>query len=124
MNSKAIKKSILFVTGMACLCLGTIAFATSGTGIAVVAETAQKNLGAIALLLTAGSYVAGMGFGIASITQFKAHKENPTQYTISKPIALLFIAAALLFIPSVFKSAGGTLFENGSTGGITGVTSF
>jgi len=38
------------------------------------------------------------------LQKFKAHKEQPTQVPISQPIALLFIAAALIFVPSVFKN--------------------
>ncbi len=123
MNGKVTKSVLLFIGGIVLFCMGTLVYA-SGTGIAAIADTAKSNLGAIAELITAGSYVAGMGFGIAAVTGFKAHKDNPTQSPISKPIALLFIAAALLFIPSVFKSAGGTLFDSGVQAGISGITSF
>ncbi len=124
MNSKVIKKVLLFLSGISLLCVGAWAYAATGAGIAGIAETAKENLGAVAELITAGSYVAGMGFAVAAITGFKAHKDNPTQSPISKPIALLFVGAALLFAPSVFKSAGGTLFENGQQAGISGITSF
>jgi intracellular multiplication protein IcmD len=33
--------------------------------------------------------------------KFKQHKDNPTQTPIGTPIALVFIAAALLFLPSI-----------------------
>ena len=119
------RKVLLFIVGVVCSCVGTMVFADSGIGIAAVANTAKSNLGALAQLITAGSYVGGMGFGVASITKFKAHKDNPQQIHISQPIALLFIAAALLFIPSVFKSAGQTLFaSSGTQAGIGGVSSF
>jgi len=79
----------------------------------------------LAQLITAGAYIAGMGFGLAAILKFKAHKDNPTQIPVGTPIALLFIAAALLFLPSIFNISGGTLFgSSGSVGGITGVTTF
>jgi hypothetical protein len=35
---------------------------------------------------------------------------NPNDDPISKPIALLFVATALIFLPAVFASVGGTLF--------------
>lgn len=124
MRKQAIKKVLLAVSGFACFFAVALVFAASGEGIGAVAETAKSNLGAIAQLITAGSYVGGMGFGVAAITAFKAHKDNPTQAPISKPIALLFISAALLFIPSVFKSTGATLFASGDAAGISGVTSF
>lgn len=123
MNGKVIKKVLLFTGGIALFCMGTLVYA-SGGGIGAIATTAKENLSAIAQLITAGSYVAGMGFAVAAITGFKAHKDNPTQSPISKPIVLLFVGAALLFAPSVFQSAGGTLFENGVQAGISGITSF
>jgi hypothetical protein len=45
----------------------------------------------------------------AQIVEFKAHKDNPTQTPISKPIALLFVGAALIFLPSVFSVDGQAL---------------
>lgn len=125
MNGKVFKNVLLCIGGIALFCIGTFAYADSAVGIQVIANTAKSNLGAIAQLITAGSYVAGMGFAVASVTGFKAHKDNPTQSPISKPIALLFVAAALLFIPSVFQSTGQTLFgASGQQAGIAGVESF
>jgi len=71
----------------------------------------RESLSKIAQLITAGSYVAGFGFAIGAILKFKAHKDNPTQVPISGPIVMLFIAAALIFVPAVFASAGGTLYD-------------
>jgi len=83
------------------------------------------NLGNLAQLITAASYVGGLGFAIGAIAKFKAHKDNPTQVPISQGIALIFIAAALIFIPSIFKTSGGTLFNDETAPGtIEGVTSF
>jgi enoyl-[acyl-carrier-protein] reductase (NADH) len=42
----------------------------------------------------------------ATTVQFKAHKDNPTQSPISRPIALIFVGAALIFLPSVFGVSG------------------
>jgi hypothetical protein len=79
----------------------------SGAGI----PTNLSVLPSLAQLITAASYVAGLGFGIAAIAKFKAHKDNPTQ-PVGSGIALLFVAAALIFTPSVFKAGGGTIFGN------------
>lgn len=128
MKSRVVKAVVTSVVGVACVGVTALVMAASGTdeaqGIGAVAATAKSNLSDLAKLLTAGSYVGGMGFGIAAVTQFKAHKDNPTQSPISKPIALLFVAAALLFIPSVFKSTGGTLFESGKQAYVSGIDSF
>ena len=83
-----------------------------------------KTFGNLAKLITAGSYIAGLGFAMAAILKFKAHKDNPTQIPVGTPIALLFIAVALLFLPSLLKMAGSTLFgASPIAGGISGVES-
>ena len=108
------------------LLVGT-AFASGGGGgdIGGVAAQLTTNFKSLAQLITASSYVAGLGFAVGAILKFKAHKDNPTQIPVGTPIALIFIAAALLFAPSIFKTAGNTLFQGGgSTAGITGITSF
>lgn len=115
----------LSLLAASCFCLGMAAYAaqvSSLSGIGSVASNVKTNLTNIAYLITAGSYVAGMGIAVAAIAKFKAHKENPTQVPISQAIALLFISSALIFAPSVFKAAGGTLFGASATvGGVSGV---
>lgn len=79
----------------------------------------------LAKLITAGAYIAGMGFALTAILKFKAHKDNPTQIPIGTPIALLFIGGALLFLPNLFSIAGMTIFGSTSNvGSIYGVTGF
>lgn len=100
-------------------------YAAGGQTIGTIADTVKGTFASVAQLITAGAFIAGMGFAFAAILKFKAHKDNPTQIPIGTPIALLFISAALLFLPSIFSIAGGTLFgSSGSVGGISGVTSF
>lgn len=126
-NSRTSKAVILLGVSALFLFCGADVFAVSqqsGTGIAKVASTVKSNFGAIAQLITAGSYIAGLGFGVGAVVKFKAHKDNPQQVQLSVPIALLFVAAALMFIPSVFKSAGQTLYgTSGSAPGVSGITS-
>nr|WP_237761376.1 type IV secretion protein IcmD [Legionella cherrii] len=71
----------------------------------------------LAKLITAGAYLAGLGFSIGAIMKFKQHKDNPTQIPIGTPIALVFISAALLFLPSILGVTETTMF--GSSGGET-----
>jgi intracellular multiplication protein IcmD len=121
------KYTVLLLAAVCCFCLGTEALAVTlqSSGIGGIAGQAKQSLSNIAMLITAGAYVGGMGFGVGAIAKFKAHKDNPTQVPISQPIALLFVAAALIFIPSVFKSTGGTLFGgSGQIGGVSGITKF
>jgi intracellular multiplication protein IcmD len=63
--------------------------------------------------------MAGIGFVMASMLKFKAHKDNPTQIPIGTPIALLFVGSALIFLPHIFVIAGYTIF--GGTGGAAGI---
>jgi intracellular multiplication protein IcmD len=122
MRGKSVKNILIFVLGALCFGAAVAVFAASGIG--AVAAQAKSNLGSVAQLVTAGAYLAGMAFGVAAIVKFKAHKDTPTQVHIGQPIALLFVAAALMFLPSVFSSLGGTLYQSGAPGGISGFSSF
>ena len=115
------KKVLLMLLGLSCLIAMDAALA--GSGIGGVASKVTGNLKDIAKLITAGSYVAGMAFTVGAIVKFKAHKDNPTQIPIGTPIALLFVGAALLFIPSVMSTSGETLGFT-KQAGISGVPSF
>lgn len=118
------RKLGLFFAALVCLCLGSAALAAV-SGIGSIAANVTSNLSNIAKLVTAGSYVAGMAFAVGAIAKFKAHKDNPTQIPIGTPIMLLFVAAALIFVPSVFKTTGSTLFgASGTVAGVSGITSF
>lgn len=83
--------------------------------IGKVAENITGSFRALTRLITAASYLAGLGFAIGAVMKFKQHKDNPTQIPIGTPIALLFIAAALLFLPTLLGVAGQTIFGTGGT---------
>ena len=102
----------------------------TGSYTAIANADGVKTLGEMALtitysfyglskLITAGAYMAGMGFVMASMLKFKAHKDNPTQIPIGTPIALLFVGSALIFLPHIFIIAGETVF--GDTSGAAGI---
>lgn len=59
-----------------------------------------------------------------AIAQLNALRNSPTRIHIGTPIALLFISAALLFIPSVFASTGASLFSGEVIGKIEGIEPF
>ena len=118
------KSLILSIGAIICFVVGTVVFAAV-SGIGAVAGQVTTNIAGIARLITAASYVAGMAFAVGAIVKFKAHKDNPTQIPIGTPIALLFVGAALIFIPTVFKVSGATLFGgSGVVAGVSGITSF
>lgn len=72
-----------------------------------MAESISESLTNLTKLVTAGSYVAGLAFSIGAVMKFKQHKDNPTGVPIGTPIAMVFIAAALLFLPSVIEKRDG-----------------
>lgn len=109
--------SVYFYTNLA------LADTSGDDNLGKVASTITGSFGQLAKLITAGAYMAGIGFCMASMLKFKAHKDNPTQIPIGTPIALLFIGAALIFLPNIFKIAGYTIFGGTSgAGGISGTT--
>ncbi len=86
-----------------------------------VADTITTSMTGVAKLITATSYVAGVGFALMGMLKLKAHKDNPTQVPLSQPIVLLAIAAGLVFLPSLIKTAGSTVWKGGGdTVGATG----
>jgi intracellular multiplication protein IcmD len=119
------KASLLSLLALVCFCAGTAALAASTMDVGKVAGQVTTNVANVARLITAVSYVAGMAFVVGAIVKFKAHKENPTQIPIGTPIALLFVGAALIFIPTIFKVSGATMFgASGTASSTSGFTDF
>ena len=90
---------------------------TSSTGSSTaslgdIASSVDGSFTNLTKLVTAGAYLAGLGFSIGAMMKFKQHKDNPTQIPIGAPIALVFIAAALLFLPSILSVTGSTMFRS------------
>jgi intracellular multiplication protein IcmD len=93
----------------------------SGMTLGDMADSIVGSFESVTKLITAGSYLAGLGFMVVAIIQFKAHKDNPAQTPIGKPIALVFIGASLLFMPTILDIAGETMFAgSGTTAGPEG----
>ncbi|HLB42400.1 MAG TPA: type IV secretion protein IcmD [Gammaproteobacteria bacterium] len=118
------KKVILLLLAFGCILTGVEAWAAV-SGVGSVAAQVTTQFADIARFITALAYIAGMAFVVGALVKFKAHKDNPTQIPIGTPIALLFIGAALIFAPTIFKVAGVTMLTSGAkAGGVTGITSF
>lgn len=122
------QQSVFWRKGLAFLACNILWFCV-GAGqayamdLGTVATQITSNFGAVAKLITAMAYIGGLGFALASIMKFKQHKDNPTQIPIGTPITLVFIAAALMFLPTVFEVAGTSIFGTAATaGGLTGTT--
>lgn len=93
---------------------GSVTLVTT-PNIGSVAASVNSSFTSLTKFITAGSYLGGLAFFIGAIMKFKQHKDNPTQTPIGTPIALVFIAGALIFLPSVLGIVGSTMF--GSSGG-------
>ena len=52
-------------------------------------------------LITAASYLAGLGFAVGAIMKFKMHKDDPKQMPVGQPLGLILIAGTLYFTSSV-----------------------
>jgi hypothetical protein len=83
--------------------------------LGTVASNITANFTALTQLITSFGYVAGVTCMIIAIFQFKQHKENPTQTPLSKPMMIMAMSTALIFLPSITEVANGTFF--GSNGG-------
>ncbi|HEX2076916.1 MAG TPA: hypothetical protein VHG08_04380 [Longimicrobium sp.] len=99
--------------------------ADSSTSIGSMAENVTGSFASLANLITASSYLAGIGFSAASILKFKSHKDNPTQIPVGTPVALLATSAILTFLPSLkgtASAAGVTTSEVEAAAKSAGVT--
>lgn len=111
---------LVILTGL--ICLSATCFANTTLTIGGVASLITRSFRQLTKLITAASYISGLGFAIGAIMKFKQHKDNPTQIPIGTPIALLFIASALLFLPNILGVSGQTLFGGqGSVAGPSGI---
>nr|WP_173238422.1 type IV secretion protein IcmD [Legionella antarctica] len=125
MNNNFMSKSDYKSWLISVACISLIALvsqdAAASKSLGNMASAMTGSFTNVAKLVTAGSYLAGLGFSIGAIMKFKQHKDNPTQVPIGTPIALVFIAAALLFLPTILGVTGTTMFgEAGKTAGPTG----
>lgn len=115
-NYKSLLLSLFSVSILALICQDA-----SAGNLGSMASSITKTFSSVGLMITGGSYLAGLAFSIGAIMKFKQHKDNPTQIPIGTPIALVFIAAALLFLPSILNVTGETMFGTaGKTAGPSG----
>lgn len=99
-----------------------IAFAEA-KDLTAISTNLTEQIKSGAKLIIMISYIAGIGFALGGVIQFKAHKDNPQQVPLSKPIVLLVVGACLLFLPTIITSSGQTIFGGGqkSAGEFTGI---
>ena len=121
-HKSLVQAGLLLGLAAGCLFAGQ-AFAGAET-VSDIATRVMLSFEDLGKLIIATAYVAGIGFGVASIFKFKQHKDNPTQIPLGTPMALLGIAIALLFLPLIFGTVGTTIFGETAgkgAGGFTGL---
>lgn len=109
--------SVYFGALIALFFVSEFVFASSGGGakdLGGVADSVTGSMEGVAKLITAASYVAGVGFAMMGMLKFKAHKDNPTQVPLSQPIVLICIAAGLIFLPNLISTGGATMWGQDS----------
>jgi intracellular multiplication protein IcmD len=107
------KTACLYLGTAALLFVSTLAFADD-TGIGARASAIQESIKPIIQLIKWAAYIMGVGFALAGMLKFKAHKEQPVQVPLSQPIVLLLIAAGLVGLPAVVDIMKGTLLGEGA----------
>jgi intracellular multiplication protein IcmD len=78
---------------------------TQSLTLGAIAENITGSFTDLSKLLTSSSYLAGLGFSVASIEKFKLHKDNPAQVPVGTPTALLAVAAIATYLPSLEAQA-------------------
>lgn len=79
-----------------------------------IGDLADNLMGPVAGLgkiLNAICFIAGTGFILGALLQYKYHRENPQQVRISTPIVLLCLGLIIIAIPMVayFSESGNFL---------------
>jgi len=117
--NKGLLKFLLLVSGLLCTSMAAWSLQNIGT----ISSIIYSNFNNVTKLLTSAGYVGGVMLMVIAIFQFKQHKENPTQVPLSKPMMLLAMGTALIFIPTITEIASATFFgsSGGSSAGTTGV---
>lgn len=115
--SQKTKRSINAISFLL-LCISQPAFAADSLGD--VAARVTGSFTDLTKLISGGAYVAGFAIAMVGIFKLKAHKDNPTQIPISTGLALIFVGAALVFLPGLLGVGLTTLFGDEASGGLGG----
>ncbi len=102
--------------------MASVAFASSASGIGAMATQLQSQFAAIMLLMTSGATVLGLGIALGGIIKFKAWKENPQQNPLGTAVMMFFVGLLLTYLPTFISTGGASIFADGTSAGIAGVT--
>lgn len=79
-----------------------------------VTSNLHGQLPGIADILSAVSYLGGIGFGIKAALKLKEHNDSKGQVPLSAPITMAAVAALLIALPTLLTTARGTVFGVGA----------
>ncbi len=74
-------------------------------------------------VLSAGSYIFGVGTGIKAALLFRDHNENPASTKLSKPLTYALVTGMLMGLPSFLTTGAdstGLTQKNSLSGGVLG----
>jgi len=103
--------------------LAATAAPASAEAMSVKIKGVVAEMGALALLAAAISFIAGVFITIVAILKFKAHADNANQNGLKEPIIYLVVGALLIGLPVVLGTMTDTLgIGAGVTDGKTAIT--
>lgn len=121
-NTRLYQKAFEMSVAASLITFGESANAATSMTLGNVATTITTSFANLSKLMTAASYVGGIGFAVGAIMKFKQHRDNPQQVTIGTCVGMTAVAAALLFLPTILGITGQTVFGGAQqTGGATGI---
>ncbi len=89
-------KSSRYLLAIVFIILPMVGFADTLGEISISALASVRGLSSV---MSAICYVAGVGFLIGGLLQYKYHRENPQQVRISAPIVLVLLGICFIAIP-------------------------
>jgi intracellular multiplication protein IcmD len=109
----------VFLTTLAILAsyilFGSNAFAQT-TDLLGTTDQVRNQLPGVADLISAASYLIGIGFGLKAALKLKEHNESKGQIPLSQPVTLAVVAALLLALPTLLSVSRNSVFGTGSQG--------
>lgn len=125
LKNKTLVSFLVIIIGLLAMPLAMAELKEDTLTLGGVANEIIQSFSNVAKFITASFYLLGTGFIGSAIFKFRAHKDNPTQIPVGTPIALTFIGAAFLYTPSLFGTAGMTMFgSDADAAGVSGTSTF
>lgn len=116
-----ISRSLKIVLVFGLILFNITAFANeSALNLGTVANYTVNSVEGVAGLITAICYIAGICLACIGMLKFKAHKDMPTQNPLSSALVLIFVGAALIWLPKTLEAIKGTLFDEAPEIGFVG----